>query len=59
MHISALQVKAKSASSPSETKKTPFKSKITKIKPISRNKKQEDLGWFDSDAIFGFGFEDD
>jgi len=43
-----------------ETMKPPFKSKITKIKPLSRRKqdKQESTAWFDSDTLFGFGMDD-
>lgn len=41
--------------------KPPFKSKITKIKPLARKKKekQESIAWFDSDALFGFGMDDE
>ncbi|PFX31525.1 Synaptonemal complex protein 1 [Stylophora pistillata] len=41
--------------------KPPFKSKITKIKPLARKKKekQETIAWFDSDALFGFGIDDE
>ena len=44
-----------------ETMKPPFKSKITKIKPLSRRKKdkQESTAWFDSDTLFGFGMDDE
>ena len=44
-----------------QTMKPPFKSKITKIKPLSRRKKvnQESTSWFDSDSLFGFGMDDE
>jgi len=44
-----------------ETMKPPFKSKVTKIKPLSRRKKdkQESTAWFDSDTLFGFGIDDE
>ena len=51
-----LKVKGKSTPSPNQSKKANFKSKITKITPRkSKLAKDDDLHWFDSDAVFGFG----
>ncbi|XP_068711308.1 synaptonemal complex protein 1-like [Montipora foliosa] len=42
-----------------QTMKPPFKSKITKIRPLSRRKeKQESISWFDSDSLFGFDVDE-
>lgn len=59
-----LQAKNKKASNlPCDNRKSPFASKtFTKgCKPAPRKKKgeQKNLDWFDSDAVFGFGPEDE
>ena len=57
MHYDILQGKARGLH---QAMKPPFKSKITKIKPLSRRKeKSESTSWFDSDSLFGFGMEDE
>ncbi|XP_015760690.1 PREDICTED: uncharacterized protein LOC107339871 [Acropora digitifera] len=42
-----------------QTMKPPFKSKITKVRPLSRKKENhESISWFDSDSLFGFDMDD-